>query len=159
MKIRSFFVVILLSLFIFPCSCKTDIDTMILDYGSKYGHIEDNKYDLIPGPGDLYFEASEMLLDVYYFSEDSSLQIPCPPKCRGWRWEFTYKNSITHEIERAPLTVDSNTLSSELLFIEKPLEVGFEIGKTYYLTLTVYDNKGGRTPYKDRAVVIIYEKY
>ena len=151
MKIRSFFVVILLSLFIFPCSCKTDIDTMILDYGSKYGISE--PYDDTPIPDDGGFDKKTMLLDAYFSEIDTLLQIPGPKKSTSYEWKF--ETFIDHELTEVKDINKKLNLCSEVLIIDNPRNYGFQVGKTYVLTLTVKGRKGGK--FTDRAIVLFYE--
>lgn len=153
MKIRSFFVVILLSLFIFPCSCKTDVSTMILDYGSKYGISE--PYDDTPVPGDVDFNPKTMLLDAYCSEIDTFLEIPGPQKSQSYNWKF--ETLINHELTEDNEINKKLSLHSNVLLIDNPRNYGFEVGKTYFLTLTVTGGKGGKIEYTDRAIVLFYE--
>lgn len=134
--------------------CKTDVNTMIVDYGSMYGVAE--TYDSSPAPGDVNFVPEGMLLDEYCNEIGTMLEIPAPTKCGSYRWKF--ETVIENELVEMPDIICANgfTLESSVLVLEKPSDSGFEAGKTYYLTLTV-TGKGGSVQYSDRAIVIFYE--
>lgn len=134
--------------------CKTDVNTMIVDYGSMYGVAE--TYDSSPAPGDVNFNPESMLLDEYCNEIQTLLEIPGPTKCGSYRWRFgqIIENELV-DITEILFGEDFNSNSS-VLIIEKPGDFGFKIGETYYLTLTV-TGKGGGVQYSDRAIVIFYE--
>lgn len=134
--------------------CKTDVNTMIVDYGSMYGVAE--TYDSSPAPGDPAFVEKDMLEQEEYCCEiGTMLQIDGPSKCGSYRWKF--ETIIENElVEKTDIICEDNkTLESSVLLIY-PDKSGFEVGKTYYLTLTV-TGKGGGVQYSDRAIVIFYE--
>lgn len=157
MKIKFLFILLLSFILFLPCSCYSNVNTMIKDYGSMYGIAE--TYDDSPEPGDLNFNEKEMLLPSYCNEVSSLLEIPAPTKCTSYKWKFTTVIN-NEEVEIKDIKCLSGyTLESNVLLIDNPKESGFKAGETYYLTLIVTGRKGGKITYKDRAIVIFYEDY
>ena len=150
-------------------SCKNDVNTMLNDYN---GHYEPaTNMELIKNPGDKGFREENMLEPTYFASNEGSINVAAPYKCKSYTWNFykiIYKKKGSESVIKSTL----EDITAGLNFYEEsgpnkrefrayvPLSRISETEKlvpgTYILHLTVIGDDGKQ--YQDWCSIVIYEQ-
>ena len=143
-------------------SCKNTIQSELNDYNSNF--IDSDSIPAEPGEPD--FHSGQLFsVDEYFVYDDAMLILSAPKSSHSIKWVFTDPDN-KYETVKVKIRIrdgsgrliryedtEFNVLKLELYIPESNLESP----KTYKLTLTVTDNKGG--VYQDNCGIVIYKRY
>ncbi|MDY4832239.1 MAG: hypothetical protein SO161_06875 [Treponema sp.] len=144
-------------------SCKNSIQNEMNEYNS---HFSDSDSQISTEAKDPDFRSGRLFsVDEYFVYDDSILILAAPKEASSIKWVFTDPDN-KYETVKVKIRIrdgsgrliryedtEFNVLKLELYIPESNLESP----KTYKLTLTVTDNKGG--VYQDNCGIVIYKRY
>ena len=163
------FSIVTVFLLVLFSSCKDNVNTMLDDYN---GHYEPaTNMELIKNPGDKGFKEEDMLEPTYFASNEGSINVAAPYKCKSYSWNF-YKIVYSKKGSESVITSTLVDITAGLNFYEEsgtnkrefrvyvPLSRISDEEKllpgTYILHLTVIGDDGKE--YKDWCSIVIYEQ-
>ncbi len=155
--------------FIFCTACKDNVNTMLDDYNAHYEPA--TNLELIKNPGDAGFREEDMLEPTYFASNEGSINVAAPYKCKSYSWNFykiVYQKRGSESVIKSTLEditaglnfyEDSGTNMREFRVYVPLSHISADeklVPGTYILHLSVIGNND--IEYKDWCSIVIYEQ-